>query len=289
VPHGTLEVGSVVVTALCDGVVLGSDARQSFPGASEDVWAQALARHPQVFGPDARWRLHVHAFVLRSGGRTILLDTGIGPRSAPAFGWTSTHGHLPEELASAGVSASEVDDVVITHVHDDHIGWTVADGTDTPMFPNATYLVHRADWDLMANATDGEDRGIFAAVLAPLERAGVLELTGDRRALTDELTLVHAPGHTPGHQVVEVDSGGTRALMSGDLVNHPVQLLQPGVNGKTDMIPELAATTRAAWLRRANEEDRTVCPMHFPAPFGRFAPDGERHDWQPIEGASAPA
>ena len=96
----------------------------------------------------------------------------------------------------------------------------------------------------MADATDEEDREIFAAVLEPLQRAGVIELSGSALEITSELRLEHAPGHTPGHQVLAIDSGGERALLSADLVNHPVQLLQPGLAGTSDMDPERANATR---------------------------------------------
>ena len=281
-PHGSFHVGHVEVTALCDGVVVSSEASDaSFLGASEAVWTETRERYPDVFGEQDRWRLHVHCFVVRSDGRIVLVDTGIGPESAPAFAWSATRGRLPAELAAAGITPEEIDDVVITHVHDDHIGWNVAEATTTPLFPNARYLVHSADWSLMAETNDEEDRGIFAAVLEPLERAGVLERTEERMTITNELTLVHAPGHTPGHQVVVIVSGPARGLVSGDLVNHPVQLLQPGVNGTTDMEPALAAATRAGWLERLDREPRLICSAHLHEAFGHFVADGDRWSWVP--------
>ena len=282
-PHGTLLVGRVEVIALCDAVVVAAGSSQGkFPGGSSETWTEARDRYAEVFGEAGAWRLHVHCFVIRSGGRTVLVDTGIGPESAPAFAWTATRGRLPEELDAAGVSPGEVDQVLITHVHDDHLGWNVGEDAGAPLFANARYVVHEADWSMMADATDEEDRTIFASELAPLERSGVLVRSQQHLEITDEVTLVHAPGHTPGHQVVLIDSDAAGAVLSGDLVNHPVQLLQPGVNGSTDMEPGLAAETRAAWLERIDREDRLVCPVHLPEPFGRFLPDGDRHLWTPL-------
>jgi glyoxylase-like metal-dependent hydrolase (beta-lactamase superfamily II) len=281
-PSGAWRVGAVEVVSLLDGIILTSDpATESFPGGSPEAWAEVRERHPELFGED-RWRLHVRATLLRSAGHVVLVDTGVGPESAPAYAWSSTRGLLPAELAAAGVEPGDVEIVVITHVHDDHLGWNVSEGTDDPMFPNARYLVHRADWELMASADDEEDREIFAAVLAPLERTGVLEISGDRTALTDELTLVHAPGHTPGHQVVLIDSGDERAIVTGDLVNHPIMLRQPGVNGVTDFTPEEALATRLAYLERIEREGRLVFPTHFSQPAGRFERDGERWSWMPV-------
>jgi glyoxylase-like metal-dependent hydrolase (beta-lactamase superfamily II) len=217
---------------------------------------------------------------VRSQGRTILVDAGLGPERAPAFAWSGVAGSLPAALEDAGVSPQEIDVVVITHVHDDHLGWTTLEETGRPRFERAPHLVHPADWGLMASADDPEDREIFRATLEPIERAGLLRLPGDRVELTAEVAVVHAPGHTPGHQVVLVDSGGHRAIVSGDLVNHPVQLLQPGVNAASDMEPARAAETRAAFLARIAREDRMVFPAHFPEPAGRIVRRAEAWDWR---------
>ncbi len=279
-PSDERRVGAVEIVSLLDGIIVGDTAAEGFPGAAPEIWTEARDRYPEVFEQD-RWRLHVRATLLRSMGHTVLVDTGVGPESAPAFAWSTIRGRLPVELAAAGVEPGDVETVVITHVHDDHLGWNVAENTAEPLFANARYLVHRADWELMASADDEEDREIFDAVLAPLERSGVLEISGDRTALTDELTLVHAPGHTPGHQVVLIDSGPERAIVTGDLVNHPVMLLQPGVNGVTDFEPERALATRLAYLERIERENRLAFPTHFPEAAGRFARDGDRWSWVP--------
>jgi glyoxylase-like metal-dependent hydrolase (beta-lactamase superfamily II) len=252
---------------------------ESFPGGRPETWEAARLRHPGAFGGD-RWRLHIRCFLLRSAGRTILVDAGLGPEGAPAFAWSGVAGSLPAALHEAGIGPLEVDVVVVTHVHDDHLGWTTLEGTGRPRFARAEHLVHPADWELMASADDPEDREIFRVALEPIERAGLLRLASDRVELTHDITVVHAPGHTPGHQVVLVDSGRRRAIVSGDLVNHPAQLLQPGLNGSSDMDPARAADTRAAFLERIEWEDRLVFPAHFPAPAGRFVREGGARDWR---------
>lgn len=280
-PHGTRRIGEVDIVALCDAVVLASEpVTESFPGGTDSTWREARERYPETFDGD-RWRLHVHCFVLRSRGRTTIVDTGVGPESAPAFAWSRERGRLPEELAAVGVEPSQVERVLITHVHDDHLGWNLAEGTAEPFFPNASYVVHRDDWAIMREARDEQDREIFEAVLAPLEAAGRLELSEASHAITDELTLLHASGHTPGHQVVLIDSRGERAIVSADTVNHPAQLLQPGLNGTSDLWRDRAAATRAGLLDRIEREGRLVSTSHFEVPFGRFVRDGERWGWTP--------
>ncbi len=284
-PHGSRRIADVEIVALCDAVVLATGpAEDSFPGGSPETWAEARERYPATFS-GASWQLHVHAFLVRSAGMTVLVDTGVGPESAPAFSWSATRGALPQELAAAGVAPADVELVAITHLHDDHLGWTVAEGTTEPMFPNARYVLRRADWDLYLQEGDEEDLATFDAAVRPLHTAGQLELLEtDPLRITDELTLVHAPGHTPGHQVLLIDSRRERAIVSADTVNHPAQLLQPGLNGDSDLWPEVAAATRATWLERIEREGRLVSTSHFPEPFGTFARDGDRRLWVPSEG-----
>jgi glyoxylase-like metal-dependent hydrolase (beta-lactamase superfamily II) len=282
VPHGSIWVGQVEIVALCDAVVsLSSPAMESYPDVDERRWREANERHPGLMTSEGHWRLHVHAHVVRSQGRTFLMDTGIGPASAPAFAWTGLEGNLPSELAEVGVDPPDVELVLISHVHDDHLGWNVT-GASTPMFPNARYVLHRADWELMAEATDEEDREIFASLLEPLEHAGLVDLLDGSSPLTDELRLEHAPGHTPGHQVLAIDSDGEHAVLSADLVNHPVQLHQHGLASASDMDPERANVTRTSWLERIEREGAVVAPAHFAEPFGRIVRHDADRRWEPL-------
>jgi len=278
--HRSRRVGGVEIVPLCDVVTRTASAAASFPGASDDAWAEVRERYPWSLDADG-WRLHVHAFLLRTDHRAILVDTGVGPESAPAFAWTRQRGGFDRELAETGVDPADVDTVVVTHVHDDHVGWNVAEGTSDPWFANARYLVHRADWEWIGSSEDEEDRAIFDATLRPLERTGLVDLVDEPVELSDDLLVRHAPGHTPGHQVVTVDSRGERAILAGDIANHPVMLLSPGVNGDTDHDPELALRTRAALVDAITREDRLVASSHFAEPFGRYVADGTRHLWVP--------
>ncbi len=276
-PHGSAHVGGIEIVALCDGVLESDPIEESFLGATAATWDDVRTRYPDTVTASGNWRLHVHCFVLRSAGRTILVDTGFGPVTAPAFAWAKQPGRLPVELAEAGIEAGEIDTVIVTHVHDDHIGWTVFDGGRTLHFPNARYVINRADWEWMAASEDPEDVEIFSELMKPVADLGALQLSEDRVEVTEELTLIHAPGHTPGHQVVLLDSGGERGFLAGDTVNHPVQITQPTVASGSDADPELAVSTRTDLLDRTEREDRLLITSHFPQPFGRITTeDGTR-------------
>jgi glyoxylase-like metal-dependent hydrolase (beta-lactamase superfamily II) len=274
-PHGTLRLGDVEIVALCDGVALSDPIGESFPPVPDEAWPRILADHPETVDAAGHWSLHFHCFVIRSRGRTILFDTGIGPASAPAYAWSRTEGALPRELAEAGVGLAHVDQVLISHVHDDHVGWaSTEDGA--PRFPNARYVVNAADIDALRTG-DEEDRDVFERTIAPLERAGVLEPSEERMRIDDALELVRAAGHTPGHQVLIVDDGDARAILSADTTNHPALVEDASWWGTSDGDPDLASAARAELLELAERDARIWIPTHFPDPFVRIVTeDGRR-------------
>ena len=195
-PQRSLTVGTVQVTAVCD--VTGDfpvPLDQAFPGVEAAAWAPWRRRHPDAFSGHDRWRLRDWCFVVRARERVVLVDTGVGGEGVPGATWIGTPGRLPEELAAAGVEPDEIDLVVLTHLHLDHIGWNLAWDGDRPRprFPRARYLVQRADWELFAARGD-EDRAAFDRCVAPLQSLGVAELLDGDRVLDDQLSLVHTPG-----------------------------------------------------------------------------------------------
>jgi glyoxylase-like metal-dependent hydrolase (beta-lactamase superfamily II) len=272
--HGSVRIGSIEIVALCDGVLPSEDSlAASFPRVPDDAWPRLLEQHPETVTDDGRWLLHDHCYLIRASGRTILFDAGFGPATAPAFSWSGTEGRLLEELAEAGVGLAHVETVLVSHVHDDHLGWlATADGR--PRFPNARYVVNRADIDALRG--DAEDPELFAATIAPLERAGVLDASEDRMDVAPGVELLHAPGHTPGHQVLLVEDGDDRAILSADTTNHPAMIEDPTWSGTTDGDMELAAETRASLLGRAEREQRVWITTHFADPFVRIVTEGDR-------------
>jgi glyoxylase-like metal-dependent hydrolase (beta-lactamase superfamily II) len=282
-PQRSLTVGTVQVTAVCD--VTGDfpvPLDQAFPGVEAAAWAPWRRRHPDAFsGPD-RWRLRDWCFVVRARERVVLVDTGVGGEGVPGATWIGTPGRLPEELAAAGVEPDEIDLVVLTHLHLDHIGWNLAWDGDRPRprFPRARYLVQRADWELFAAWGDADDRAAFERCVAPLRSLGVAELLDGDRVLDDQLSLVHTPGHTPGSQSLLVRSGDDAALLWGDVANHPAQVGEPDWGPRSDVQPEVARGTRRQLLDRVESEGMWLAPAHFPEPFGTVTRDADGRHWE---------
>jgi glyoxylase-like metal-dependent hydrolase (beta-lactamase superfamily II) len=285
--EGPVRLGRYELVPLLDGAELLDDPLdQYFPGVPAGAVHEVHERWPALVGSQGQWRLHVRCTLIRSPDITVLVDTGVGGADAPGFSWFHRAGRLIDELAASGTPRDAVDMVVITHVHDDHIGGTTAEGG--PAFPRARFLIQQADltWQRAWAAKEEEDRIIDEQLLRPLERAGVLEVADGDAEVAEGIRVRLAPGHTPGHQIVEVrgDDGST-AVISGDTFNLPAQLAHPDGHGSSDDDPASAAATRRAVIEELVQRDVLVAPSHFAEPFGRLATDEDgRPTWTPLIG-----
>ena len=285
-----LSVGNVEVLALTDSEGdFPFPLSQLFPGVSAQDWAPFRQRYPELFsGPDT-WRNHYGCYVLRSQGRTILVDTGIGSRTTNP-GMINTlagggDGRLMAELQAADVRPEDVETVFFTHLHPDHVGWNLVQGGANPRatFPRARYVMHQADWEAFKRpeVQASFPFSFWEETLAPLETLGVLELLAGEQPLTSEITAIPTPGHTPGHMSLAIVSAGQRALIMGDVAIHPAQVTEPSWSVLFDMDQALAARVRRQFLDRVEAEGATLVACHFPAPgFGRLVRLEGRRYWQ---------
>jgi glyoxylase-like metal-dependent hydrolase (beta-lactamase superfamily II) len=282
-----VAIGDVEVFALLDGVRDAEPIVDAFHAPSPELLLAYRSRYPAVYGKDDTWRLAIRAWLIRHPAGQILMDTGIGPEGGPGFGWFEAPGEIHSALAEVGTSAADIPSVVISHVHDDHIGGTsTADGK--PAFPNASYLVQRADIDFLreaAAAGDEEQGPIWEFCLSPLEAAGALVALDGDTDLAPGIRTHHKPGHTPGHQVVRIGGpDGAQLLLSADTFNHPAQFAHPDWASGPDGDPEKASATRREVLAElATEPGTIVAPTHFGEPFGRLVA-GIDHEpsWEPL-------
>lgn len=229
---------------------------------------------PDFWDPDAGLLItRTQTFVLRSEGVTILVDTGVGndkPRPLlPLFDHRSTD--FLDRLAAAGVVPEDVDMVVNTHLHADHVGWNtrLVDGHWVPTFPNARYLMPRADYDFWQPGNPHPARmraaneNVLADSVEPVVRAGQAVLWEGCHDIDGGLRLEHAPGHTPGSSVLTLRSGTDRAVFVGDILHNPVQIIEPEANSCFCEDPAAARATRRRILDRAAEQGALVFPAHL--------------------------
>ncbi len=204
--YSSITVGDVDIAHLYDLMAdFPMTLDQAFPTVPSEAWEPYRREYPSLFGPGNVPHFHVGSYLIRSRGRTILVDTGVGPSSRGMATWLGTAGHLPDRLRSAGVSAEDIDTVVLTHLHPDHVGWNLQQegGQYRPTFPRARYVAHRADWDTFRRVEVQQALAAMAGAyveqtLTPLESLGVLDLADGERILSEEVTALHTPGHTPG-------------------------------------------------------------------------------------------
>jgi glyoxylase-like metal-dependent hydrolase (beta-lactamase superfamily II) len=218
-----------------------------------------------------------HAFVVESEGRTILVDTCIGNDKDRTVGvFAQLQSNFLADLAEAGVGAGDVDIVFCTHLHVDHVGWntTLVDGSWTPTFPGARHLFHRTEYEYWRS--EPQDIGdVFGDSVAPVMEAGLADLVDDGHRITGEVVLEPTVGHTPGHCSVRIESGGQRAVITGDMTHHPVQFARPDLCSTADWDQARAeATRREAYARWG--ADTLVLGTHFASPTaGRLEREGD--------------
>ena len=239
-----------------DRVVALCDTYGTFPQPLEEVLPGA--------GRSGAWALHVHCFLLRVAGRVVLVDAGVGPPEAPAAGWFRRPGQLLTELGRVGLAPQDVTHVVLTHLHVDHVGWTVHGSPDqlTPTFPNARHLVQQTELAYLAPGA------LYDSYVRPLRDGGLLDAVDGAARPLPGVDLMPTPGHTPGHQCVAVDLGEETLLVTGDAFVHPAQLTDPCVGYRYEADLAVAIETRRRLLDRAARRRTVLAPAHFSATFG---------------------
>jgi glyoxylase-like metal-dependent hydrolase (beta-lactamase superfamily II) len=232
------RVGDAEITRIVDTQLTTLTAAQLYPaGAEQDAVIQQLREtYPEQLSEDGqRLLLSVHSWLVRVGGKTILIDTGIGNGKNRPFSALFHNLQTPylENLARAGVRPADVDLVLLTHLHTDHIGWnTTWDGERwRPTFPYARYVYAQAEEDFYGTPESLPRRMIFEDSVLPLIEAGMVERIGhDGGCYGSHFTFYPTPGHSVGHMSIGLSSKGETALFGGDVMHHAVQLLRPDWN-----------------------------------------------------------
>ena len=275
----TWAIGDVTVIRIEEQIGFASRAPEDYLDGFE---REVLARHldwlvPHHYSPrEDRLVNSVHSWLIRTGRHTVLLDSCAG-----------NHKHRPgfprfhqldipflNRLRAAGVQPEEVDAVLCTHLHSDHVGWNtmLVDGRWVPTFPNAKYLFSRIENEIgdprrnPAAEADIQRGFAYCDSVLPVIEAGQAVLVDGEHAIDDNLTIVPAPGHTRGHVVLWLATTAGRALFSGDVMHHALQIHAPHWNSKFCELPDVARATRRQLIEQCVEHRATLFPAHFGAP-----------------------
>jgi glyoxylase-like metal-dependent hydrolase (beta-lactamase superfamily II) len=265
-----MRIGDLQIQPVLDGTarlpptdMYRSGSEATGRGADDGDWEP----HRSFLAEDGMLELALGGFLVRTGDRIVLVDTGVGDLQVGPL----TGGRLLDGLAAAGVTPAEVTDVVLTHLHFDHVGWTTHHGE--VVFPGATYRCDRRDWDHFV----GPDPGATKKLTPVADRLETWDTSGP---LLPGIDTLAAPGHTPGSTVIVLSSGTARAMLLGDVVHCPVELVDDEWAGMGDVDPALAKRTRIALARELEGSDIPAAAAHFPGMhFGRLLAGAGRRRW----------
>ena len=254
-PH--MDVGAIRIDPIVDGVISMPAVDMLQRPGLPDAWDA----HRDLLTPDGMLEMPVGGFLVRTDERVVLVDAGLGPMDRDAY----RAGRLLSSLLEIGIQPDDVTDVLLTHLHFDHVGWVTQKGVI--VFPSATYRCHGDDWQHFVVSPGAESGAIRK--LSPLEPR--LELFAGDCTIAPGIDVRTAPGHTPGSAIVVISSGLARAMLIGDVVHCPIELTEPDWEMAFDVDPQLAARTREALARELEDGEVPAAAAHFPGlQFGRL-------------------
>jgi glyoxylase-like metal-dependent hydrolase (beta-lactamase superfamily II) len=272
-------IGAAQVARIEEQIGFASFApEQYFPGLAREL----IERHMSWLVPGHYDPAHdrlvtsVHSWLVRTARHTVLIDCCAGNhKERPGFArFHQLDTPYLARLSAAGAAPEDIDIVLCTHLHSDHVGWNTMrrDGRWVPTFPNAKYLFSRTECEYgdprrsAAAAADLQRNNAFHDSVLPVIETGQAVLIDGDHAIDDTLLVEQAPGHTRGHVVLKLTDGGERALFCGDVVHHPLQVYAPQLNSRFCELPDEARATRRRVLEHCAEEAALLFPVHFGAP-----------------------
>ena len=300
-------LGSTTIEKVVDMNLNGVTLHKLLPAMSQDV----LARHPDwtpegTVDAKGNAQLSIHSWLVRHQGLIILIDSGAGNDKPRPQQPELDHLKTPflQRLDAAGARPEQVDAVLHTHIHSDHVGWDtrLEDGRWVPTFPNAEVICSDLEWRYGSALVEGDEEGIAAArreaglgepvripvagtfedSVKPLEnKVRVRRVAMNGAEVLPGIRFIPTPGHSIDHASIEIVSDGQIGLFSGDVFHHPVEVYAPELVSSFCEFPDAARRSRHTFMDYAAERDATVFTAHFPlSSIGRLSRNGDRHEWR---------
>ena len=263
------QIGDVRITRLQE--LEAPDIRFVLPDATASKLAEVSWLGPYV-AENGLALASIHTLIVESGDRRILVDTCVGndkERAIPP--WNRRQGPFLEDLHALGFAPERIDTVICTHLHVDHVGWNtrLVDGAWRPTFTQARYLLSRTEWEHWSADEEAGNQQVLADSVRPLFDADLVDLVAEDHEVDACIRFEPTPGHTPGHVSVRISSRGEQAVITGDLVHHPVQFARPDWVPSVDSDPALATRTRKDFMERYADSPTLVIGTHFAGPTAR--------------------
>jgi glyoxylase-like metal-dependent hydrolase (beta-lactamase superfamily II) len=271
------NVGKVRITKIVELETIGS-TRFILPLASKEEIRKLPWLIPHFASEEGRLKMSIHALVVETPLRRIVVDTGLGNdkegRDVPA--WNHRKTPFLEIMTAAGFPPDSIDTVLCTHLHVDHVGWnTRLEGNQwVPTFAKARYLFGKTEYEYWRDHSGEPDKAaVFRDSVKPIMDAGKADLVASDARLCDEIALIPTPGHSPGHVSVHITSAGEQGLLSGDVAHHPCQMAHLDWSSTADSDPVQSMVTRRDLFARFADKPVLVIGGHFNA--GHIRRDGD--------------
>ena len=271
-----IKVGNTVIYSVSDGD-LTFEKNVFFNAQSEEDWKPYSDYHDSKIG------MNVGSFIIHTDSRTVLVDTGLGKLDHHLE--QTARETLIGEIDAAGFQPQNIDTVFLTHMHMDHVGtnMTETDHGWVPTFPNARYVVSKADWTLFGSRVNTRPFAYLKEQIQPLIDADVLDLIEGEINITDEITTLPTPGHTPGHTSLLISSAGEKAVIVGDTAHVPPQKEETHWRPAPDRDKDKSSESRSMMMDLIEKEHALVASGHFPSPgFGNIVRVNSRRKFIPV-------
>ena len=267
------SVGDLTIHRVIEQETTFLKAQDMFPDLAPDVLAQNrdwMKRAGAIDDTDTLI-LCFQSYIVKTPHHTILIDSCIGndkPRPARPKWNMKTDDAYMRALKAAGFSVDDIDYVMCTHLHVDHVGWNtrLENGRWVPTFPKAKYVFDKGEFDYWTEQNAKAEVPPFADSVLPVVEAKRADIVRDDFAVGDHLRILPTPGHTPGHIAFAFGRAKDDAVFVGDMMHSPLQLQYPDLSPRFDVDPVQAATTRKGFLERYCDTDTLCCTAHFPSP-----------------------
>jgi len=269
----TFKAGDLTIHRIIEQEEVFLAALEMLPTLTPDVLAENRAWMQAAKALDANDVLILcfQSYIVKTPHHTILIDSCIGndkPRPTRPKWNMKTDDTYMRGLAAAGLSVADIDYVMCTHLHVDHVGWNtrLENGRWVPTFPNARYVFGKTEFDYWMGVHAKTPVPVIEDSVLPIVEARRFEAVANDHQIGDHVRILPTPGHTPGHSAFRLGRGKDDAVFSGDLIHSPLQARYPEMSMKFDVDQAAAATTRRSFLERYCDTDTLCCTAHFPSP-----------------------